>query len=484
MKTGFMANILGDNIGEKLLSDEDNKRISEEIRGYCSSEGELFVTIQSWWAGSQRWARNQASLTGDQRDIRISIRRAIHQRNITCITNQFDKESLKAVCGFVESELDDIKKGSGSYDMMSAPLQWEPHGSVLWNDRTINRTYTENGRLVHSLTKDSREKGLLAAGYMETAAARVFRYHRDDWNREFVTQGEVTQAQCSVTVRHPLGMGSGWAGNTSFDIGQLDLPQISQLALDRCVRSLNPVRIEPGRYQVVLESDPAAVFFRLLVSQLSRDAVETGGRGAFFLDTDRSLPRHISKLGLPIVDKRITINHDPSDPLVGTHPELGIGPVTLIKDGVLTEMYSLLSSWRREQVDHYAPIHRSSFKVEGTDTSQDRMIESVKRGLLVSRLSQPEPLDLSSMLYTGVTRDGLWLIEDGKITKAVRNFRWTESPLFVLNNLEEIGAAVPAFTPVSIRDSLRGSFADALNSVVVPSLKVNDFSFTSTIDAV
>lgn len=471
-------------VGEKILSKAVQDRIVDDIRGFCSSEGSLSVTIQSWWSGSQRWARNQASLTGDQRDVRIAIQSELNGVWASCATNQFDTKSLQSACKFVKSELMDKKPGSSSYDMISQPLRWDTNGSVVWSDKTFNRTYIENGKAVAFLTSNSKERGLLAAGYIETAAARALKYRRDNWNRESRWDGEVTQAQCSVTVRHPLGTGSGWAGKTSFEINRLDLTEISQLAFDKCIKSIDPVRIEPGRYQAILEPDAGAVLFGILVHSLQRVMPEKDKMGPYYLGTDGSIPRHLSKLGLSIVDKRITISHDPSDPLAGTHPQPGIGPVTLIENGVLTSMYMPLREWRNGHADHYAPLGRTSFKVEGTDISQDQMIETVKRGILVSRLSQPEAVDSNSMLYTGVTRDGLWLIEDGRITKAIRNFRWTESPLFALNNVEEIGQSVAVFKPASIRVALMMSFADSLNNIVVPSLKVNDFSFTSTIDAV
>jgi predicted Zn-dependent protease len=81
------------------------------------------------------------------------------------------------------------------------------------------------------------------------------------------------------------------------------------------------------------------------------------------------------------------------------------------------------------------------------------------------------------MLATGLTRDGLWLVENGKITKAVKNFRFTESPLFMLNSIEQLGTPVPVFRPTRREGS-------KLTPAIVPPLKVRDFSFTSTIDAI
>lgn len=85
---------------------------------------------------------------------------------------------------------------------------------------------------------------------------------------------------------------------------------------------------------------------------------------------------------------------------------------------------------------------------------------------------------------SGVTRDGLWLIEDGKISKPVRNFRISESPIFALNNVEQLGIPTPVYRPFHIRE-LAPLFPEfALTQAIVPALKINDFSFTSSIDAI
>jgi predicted Zn-dependent protease len=100
----------------------------------------------------------------------------------------------------------------------------------------------------------------------------------------------------------------------------------------------------------------------------------------------------------------------------------------------------------------------------------EEMIRTTRRGLLVTRFSGVMLMDLRTLLLSGFTRDGLWLIENGTISKAVKNFRFAESPLFVLNSLEQLGTPVPVFSPGT--------------PAVVPPLKARDFSFTSMIDAV
>lgn len=121
--------------------------------------------------------------------------------------------------------------------------------------------------------------------------------------------------------------------------------------------------------------------------------------------------------------------------------------------------------------------------MSGGTTSVEEMIASTKRGVLVTRLTSIQTVDYGSLLATGLTRDGLWLIENGKISKAVRNFRFTESPLFVLNNVVDLGVPIPVFRPASL-DALEISRVNTLTPAIVPPLKVNDFSFTSTVDAI
>jgi predicted Zn-dependent protease len=114
----------------------------------------------------------------------------------------------------------------------------------------------------------------------------------------------------------------------------------------------------------------------------------------------------------------------------------------------------------------------TSFIMSGGTTSLDDMIKSTTRGILVTRLWYLREVDPRTILYTGLTRDGTFLIENGKISKAVKNFRFNDSPLFMLNNLEAIGPAV------------RLAGTEAGGAVVVPPIKVKDFNFTSLSDAV
>ena len=209
----------------------------------------------------------------------------------------------------------------------------------------------------------------------------------------------------------------------------------------------------------------------------------SGGPAAFgpcALAPDDALGIIRTKLGLQVVDPRVTISHDYADPALGIVPEVGAGtaPVTWIDHGVLTTL-----SYDRDYAlqmlgEPYGVRSPAAYRMSAGPTSIDEMIRSTTRGLLVTRFSNVDLLGQRSLLLTGLTRDGLWLIENGTISRPVKNVRFTASPLFVLNSLEQLGPPVPVFRP-----SVEG-IGVALIPAIVPPLKARDFSFTSLVDAV
>ncbi len=468
------------NTDERVFNEASARKILDEIKPYFET-GSLSVMISSWWGAGQRWARNAASLTSDQRQITVTIFEP--KSGARCESNQWDAESLK---GMAETVRYYAKKGTDSRpdDRIVDPVQWPSAGQPVWSDATYNVAFEEIAKTVSTLTQRVSAENLLSAGFVEATGSSTLRYSRDAYHQEATAWASVTQARCSATVRHPLGNGSGWAGKTAFDWSRINIGDLTTLAFEKCKMSLNPVRIEPGRYQTILEPDAAGTLTGLLVDALGRGLPELGRPVITFLTDDPSYQRYRSKLGLKLVDERVNIYHDPSDPITGTHPEQAVQKVNLIERGILTHLWEMERMRINDLNDLDVSVFRNSFAVGGGQTSMDEMIRTTERGLLVSRLAIPDRVDGQSLLYTGVTRDGVWLIERGKITKAVRNMRWTESPLFALNNLEQLGPQELLFRPVESRSPLIYGFQNSLKNVLVPPMKINDFSFTSTIDAV
>jgi predicted Zn-dependent protease len=222
--------------------------------------------------------------------------------------------------------------------------------------------------------------------------------------------------------------------------------------------------------------------------QLAQNLGFGSGFGPFYKD---SIGPHHTRLGEQVADERVTISADPMDPDMG-FPPFSVTqqwmpdqfandiyhPVTWIKDGILTH----LAYDRNEAIRLFAKNtglpNSGAFRMSGGSTSIDEMIATTKRGILVTRFDGLQMLDFTSQLYRGYTRDGLWLIENGKISKAIKNMAFTESVLFVLNNIEQLGVPQRVFHPDTITPFI------APQPQIVPPLKIRDFSFTALTDAI
>jgi predicted Zn-dependent protease len=227
------------------------------------------------------------------------------------------------------------------------------------------------------------------------------------------------------------------------------------------------VAIEPGRYTVILEPQAVGDLVQLMGFALAARSADEG-RSAF------SKQGGGNKIGEKLVDSRVTIFSDPQDPELLAQPYDGQGlPLARqvwIENGVLKQLvYSRFWAQKQGKTPTGVP---SSVKMVGGTTSMDDMIKSTPRGVLVTRLWYLRQVDPRTILYTGLTRDGTFLIENGKLTKSIKNFRFNESPLFLLNNLEALGPSV------------RLGGTEAGGAVVMPAIKAKDFNFTSLSDAV
>jgi predicted Zn-dependent protease len=279
-----------------------------------------------------------------------------------------------------------------------------------------------------------------------------------------------SNANFSTTVRTPDGTGSGWAGAGLFDWNELDAAALGARAIDKAERSREPRDVEPGRWVTILEPTAVANMVGLMMGSL-------GARGA---DEGRSFfsrPGGGNRLGERFLDERVTLWSDPLDTRLVSAPFNGQGlpnrREVWVENGVLrTLAYDRF--WAQRQGREPTGFV-SGYYMEGGDATLDDMIRSTARGLLVTRLWYIRGVDPRTILFTGLSRDGTFMIENGRVTYPVKNLRWNESPVFMLNNIEMMGR------PVRVSPSESSQVSAA---VVVPPLKVRDFTFTSVSDAV
>ena len=462
----------------RLLSKERITRIVEQAEAAVTGAGRTSVQVTGWWNSEMRVSRNRIALSSHRRDLRVAVTRTINGVSGEASTNQLDAASLQGVTHAAERL---ALFGSGLSRGEVAPLVGpvlESPDTHIWSDATFSLPGDQQTAVAVQLARSAEAKGMMAAGYIETRVGEVATCVLGQGKE--VTYSRFTQAQCSMTVRHPKGVGSGWAGLSSYDWSVLHPKQLVETSLDKCLKSLNPVAIEPGRYTVIMEPQAVADMFDTLFWAFDRRSqAEERPEHPFFLAPEPAFRAGRSKLGLKIVDERITISHLPTDPSLGVVPAPGMQPITWIDRGVLTSISYERAQYALPLLNENLPdLWRPSYRINGGDSSIDQMIANTERGLIVTRFSTPMMLSRESVLVTGLTRDGLWLVERGKISRAVKNMRFTESMLFVLNQLDALSESVPVFRPVS-RPGTPG-----LSPAVVPAMKVRDFSFTSMTDAV
>jgi len=320
----------------------------------------------------------------------------------------------------------------------------------------------------------ARAERLTASGFFETSARwsalankkRNFGFHRS------------TSAEFSTTMRTAEGTGSGYAAFEAPRLAGIDPSRLVEIAASKAVSSARPRDLEPGRYTVILEPQAVSELLFPLVFSLN---ARTADEGRSFL----SKPGGGTKLGEKLFADGVTLRSDPTDPRVPGSPWAGGGfrgglgfggfggggsaglparRTTWIENGVVKAL-SVDRYWAAKTKTDPVPFS-GSLVMEGSSRPVEELIAQTDRGLLVTRFFYIRVVNPQNATVTGLTRDGVWLIEKGKIAYPVNNFRFNESPINLLKNLEATSVATTA------------------NGMVVPAIKSSDFLFTSRSDAV
>lgn len=443
-----------------IMARDAAQGLIEKIVKMSKADG-ITVTVDSGYQADVRFAANQMSTAGGVTRSQIVVDSAFGKRHAAATTNDISDDSLRRTVAQSEA----LARLSPEDPEAMPPLGPQTYAPVNgYFDSTADVSPEERARAALTALEPARKSGdLKAAGFIIVTAGADAVGNRNG----MFAYNRATTTNYTLTVRSNDGTGSGWAGAEHPDWNQLDFAAISTHAIEKARLSRNPVAIEPGRYTVIFEPQAVGDLVQLMEFYLgARESDE--GRSPF------SKQGGGNKIGDKIVDSRVTIFSDPQDPQLLSQPYDGEGlPLkrqVWVENGVLKQLY--YTRFWAQKGNKQATGFPSSIKMQGGTTSTEEMIKSTPRGILVTRLWYLREVDPRTLLYTGLTRDGTFLIENGKITKAIKNFRFNDSPLFLLNNLEAIGPAV------------RIAGTEAGGAVVMPTIKARDFNFTSLSDAV
>jgi predicted Zn-dependent protease len=446
----------------RYLSREECEAIAKRALSFSASD-EARVIVTSTSLANTRFAVNQISTGGDSFDAVVTVVSKFGKRAGSSSTNRLDDDGLRAAVQMSERVAKLSPEDPESLPELG-PQTYRP--GINWSDTTASQDPATRAEAVRRIADPAKTAGLVSTGFMEaiTSAQAIantkglFAYNRS------------TSSVLTTTVRTTDGTGSGWGGATHHDWSRINPAALGARATQKARTSVNPVAIEPGRYTVVFEPTAVGNLIQFITGSLNARSADEGR--SFF-----SAAGGKNKIGQKIVDERVTITSDPFDPDVAGSPFSGDGSptqrVVWIENGVVKNL-NYDRYWAEKQ--GRAPTRSGgSIRMSGGTSSLDDLIRSTQRGLLVTRFWYLRPVDARTILYTGLTRDGTYLIENGKITRPVKNLRFNDSPVFMLNNLEAMGV------PERVSASEGG---DPGQAIMVPPIKVRDFNFTSLSDAV
>lgn len=302
-----------------------------------------------------------------------------------------------------------------------------------------------------------KKQNLVAAGFEED-------YHR--FSASMNSNGlfnyiQSTSVDFSITVRTEDGTGSGYAERDYNDVGRLDVASATAIAAEKAAKSKEAKAIEPGKYTVILEPSASVGLLRNMMFSF-------GARGADEGRSFLSLKGGGNKLNEKMFDERVTLYSDPFNEEIPRATWGGDGlprkKMTWIENGVVKNMY-YSRYWAQKQ--GVEPVSfPANVIMKGGDASLEDLIKDTKKGILLTRTWYIRSVDPQTLLYTGLTRDGTFYIENGVIKHPIKNLRFNESPIIMLNNLEALGKP------------------QRVNSSLIPPMKVRDFTFTSLSDAI
>ena len=445
---------------DAMLTREQAMAIVEKAVKWSKADA-VDVQVNTYTQGNIRFADNQVSTAGSTTDAQLGIQSAFGPKHAVVTTNDLSDEAIKRAVEQSE-RLARLSPDDPEAMPQLGSQQYTPVNSYFESSAALTADDRAKAALI-ALEMARKAGDVKAAGYLVNSAGALaignstgmFAYHRS------------TNVNYTLTARTTDGTGSGWAAADHADWAQIDARRVAETAVQKARLSQKPVALEPGRYTVILEPQAVGDLVQLIANYADARSADEG-RSPFVKQGGGN------KVGEKIVDERVTIFSDPADPQLLGRPwdfeGMPLGRQVWIEKGVLKQLiYSRFWAKKQSKTPTGGP---STFMMAGGTQSVDDLIKSTTRGILVTRLWYLREVDPRTVLYTGLTRDGTFLVENGKITKSLRNFRFNESPLFLLNNIEALGR------PERLAGTEQGG------DVVMPSIKARDFNFTSLSEAV
>lgn len=442
-----------------ILTEQEAKTLLTKILKFSKAD-ECEVNLSGETRGNIRYARNEVSTSGVLTNRNIAVASAFGKKVGIATIDEFDDASLEKVVRRSE-ELAMLAPENPEYMGVLGPQTYIKTNGLF--ESTVNINPEKRAEKVSQSLDLCRNENLVAAGYMEDISGFSSMMN----SKGLFAYYPSSNVNFSLTVRTEDGKGSGYVAKGYSDFNKLDTVAATKIAMQKGKASASAVAIEPGKYTVILEPTAAAVLLENIFFAMDARSADEGR--SFFSNKDGK-----SKLGDKIVDEAVTFYSDPTHEELPSSPWNGEGQAVpkmkWIDKGVVKNLF--YSRYWADKKNMPPVPFPSNMIMQGGKSSLAEMIKSTKRGILVTKLWYIRPVDPQTLLLTGLTRDGTFYIENGKIKHPIKNLRFNESPIIMLNNLESLGIPERVVSTESERNYM------------IPPMKIREFTFSSLSDAV
>lgn len=442
-----------------IMTEAEAKTILDKVIALSTAD-ECTAQLSGSIEGNIRFALNNVSTSGVVSDTNLAVTVAFGKRIGSASINEFSDAALARVVRRAE---DLARLAPENPEFIPAVQRQDYRASNTYNAATAALTPADRAEIARASIDPCKAEQLIAAGFLEDGQSFVAFANS---NGNFGYQ-QASGFNYTCTVRTEDGRGSGWVGRSLQDAAQFRPDSDIQIAMRKASASADAQALEPGKYTVILEPAAAAGLISFMFRYFdARQADE----GRSFL----SKAGGGNKLGEQVFDPRVNFTADPWHDEAPVMPWDGDGlprqRMPFVQDGKIANLnYSRF--WADKQGKTAVGTPGNLIMSGGTKTTSE-LVRETQRGILVTRTWYIRMVDPQTVLLTGLTRDGTFYIENGELKYPLKNFRFNESPVIMLNNIDELGRAVRVAGDES---SLR---------MMIPPMRLRDFTFTSLSDAV
>lgn len=443
------------------LAADQLKSLSDRVL-QLSEADHCRVSIDSGWRGYTRVASNRITSAGGSDSTSINITSVFGNRVASVNTNRLeDSDLLQAVRR--SEDMARLAPENPEYMPELGPQSYQP--TRAYYQSTGNLETITRAAAASLAIRQAQSSGQIAASFMDVRAGTSAIASSNGLFGSHPSTG----VAYTLTSRSPDGLKSGWAGDEANDWNNIETVRVASDAIRKC-REWRKTALEPGEYTAILEPTAVGMLMLRMAGAFNQRTADEG-RSYF------SRPGGGNRIGETLFDDKVSIWSDPNYLDAETSPFTASGqPVNRQSWVNAGQLENLSRSRYWADQNGQAPLPGpSNLIMQGGTESLEEMIASTRRGVLLTRFWYIRGLNPRILSYTGLTRDGTFLIENGRISRPVTNFRFNQSLVSLLQNVEAMSPAVRVCASESSTVS---------TPIVVPALKVRNFNLSAVSDAI